>query len=328
MAVATVPTIVHVSILVATRDRPVELRRLLSSLATMRFRRIDRPSIDIVVVDNGNVAAGYDADEFRALAQLPVRVLHEPTTGIPFARNTALRARHVDADAVVFVDDDNTVTPSWLEHLLEAAERHGADFVAGPALPRLPPMDDPALAAACAAVRPERPDDGAELKLASTCNLLIRTSWLERQSTWLDESFGTAGGSDSEWTDRSRREGATLRFADRAQIWHHFSADRVNRPWLWKRAYRVGQGSTERARREGYGRVLLARRTAADGVRALVAVVRTSVQRDRVAREFALMRWWWLVGAAASLAGAPRYQEYRTVTRERGPDPALAATGP
>ncbi len=306
----------HVSILVATRERPLELRRLLVSMAAIRFRRIAVPSLDVVVVDNARTPEGYDPAELTALAGIDVRVVTESNLGIPFARNRALRERHHDAIAVVFVDDDSTVTPSWLEHLLEAAADHDADFVSGPALPRFDAEIDPDLAGYLGSLRNERPEDGTELECTSTGNLLICTRWLERQDQWLDESYGTAGGSDTEWTRRSQRAGARIVHADRAQVWHHLSAPRMTRRWIRRRSYRVGQGAAERARMDGAGRWQLLGQGVAVAGRLLHAYLGGIAGRDRSVRTGVAMRAPWLAGWIATTLGAGRYQEYRSITSE------------
>ena len=310
---------VRVSVLVPTRERPDELRRLLRSLSATRFRRLDPEDqfVDVVIVDNARPAHGYDANELTGLCGFPVRVVHEPRTGIPFARNTAIRHRAPDADVVVFTDDDMAATPSWLEQLLLAAERYSADFVSGPYLSRVPDSASERSRFLLQALRNERPVDGTALSAAATGNLLITVAWLERQETWLDERFGTSGGSDIEWTARLVREGATIVHADRAVSWHWLSEERTTLRWLGLRAYRVGYGQGERTLAAGRGRGQVLRRAAQEFTRAATSVIRHAVRREtepRYAAEVSLAK---IAGWAAAAAGLPRPRVYRHVTSER-----------
>ncbi|MEZ5282673.1 MAG: glycosyltransferase [Acidimicrobiales bacterium] len=308
----------RVSILVATRSRPSELRRLLESLARLKFRQLDedRAIAAVVIVDNASPPEGYDSDELSSLCGLDVRVVHESRTGIPFARNTAIRNRNREADAVVFIDDDVTATPSWLEQLIIAAEQHDADFVSGPSLPRIPPGASPRARAILSTLRSARPADGTVLEHAATGNLLINTSWLDRQETWLDESFGTAGGSDIEWTARSVEQGARLIHADRAVTWHWLSEERASLRWLVQRGYRVGFGQAERARDAGTKRSHLVRSTFKELGRVVLVWIRAVLGRDSELRYAAEHRVPWISGWLACAVGLPRPKVYRKVTSD------------
>jgi succinoglycan biosynthesis protein ExoM len=308
-----------VSILVATRERPSELRRLLASLARTKLRHFtpDELLVDVVITDNASPPAGYEPDELAAICGFPVTVTAEPRTGIPFARNTAIRHRHPGADAVVFVDDDHTVTPSWLEQLVLAAAEHDADFVAGPSLPRLPVGLSLRARVALQSLRTVRPPDGTRLDCASTGNLLVTTRWLERQETWLDESFGTGGGSDTEWTQRSSEDGAIIVHADRAVSWHWLNEERASLRWIAQRSYRVGFGQAERSRSAGMTRRALALETVR--VAGTIAAVWWRAARSgnvelRIAAEHRVP---WIVGRIACSMGVARPDVYRTVTAER-----------
>lgn len=207
----------RISVLIATRQRPVELRRCLDSLGRTKFRQLrgDDVKVDVVVVDNAAAPTGYRPDELSSRCGWPVRVFTQARTGIPFARNTAITNRHPEANVVIFLDDDMTVTPSWLEQMLIAFQTYEADFISGPSLPRLPPAISNRARVALGGLTNPRHPAGTILSWASTANLLITSDWLARQDPWLDESFGTSGGSDVEWTQRSIAEGATIVHVDR-----------------------------------------------------------------------------------------------------------------
>lgn len=117
---------VPVSIVVATRDRPEDLRGCLGGLVAQATRR----PVEIVVVDN-NPASGRTPP---VVAEFPaVRLVSEPRTGLSYARNAGIAA---SAGAVVIsTDDDVLVPPDWLEKLVAPLARADVMVVTGNVLP-------------------------------------------------------------------------------------------------------------------------------------------------------------------------------------------------
>jgi GT2 family glycosyltransferase len=106
----------HVTVVIATCNRPEELRRCLDSVIVS-----DYPSFDVVVVDNApgsiatpRVVAGYEH------APVVVRCVEEPTPGLACAHNRALT--ETDAMIVAFTDDDVVVDPQWLANIAAGFE--------------------------------------------------------------------------------------------------------------------------------------------------------------------------------------------------------------
>ena len=102
------------SVVICTKDRAGRLTRLLESLRRMEPDPTFR-SVEIVVVDNASVnsatrdaVAGFDG----------FRYVHEPRTGLNFARNAALAA--ASGDLIAYLDDDVVVDRWWLQGLAEA----------------------------------------------------------------------------------------------------------------------------------------------------------------------------------------------------------------
>lgn len=103
------------SVAICTRDRPDWLARLLASLAPQQAAL----GFEILVVDNNSTS---DATRQVATATAGVRYLHEPLTGLDFARNRALAA--ATGTVIAYLDDDVTVEPGWAAALLEAWARN------------------------------------------------------------------------------------------------------------------------------------------------------------------------------------------------------------
>ncbi|MEP6934499.1 MAG: glycosyltransferase [Nitrospirota bacterium] len=115
-----------ISIIVATCNRPEQLRGCLQSLVQQATTR----RLEIIVVDNrpGSYSLAGLAAEFP-----DVVFLEEPRRGVSFARNTGIvRSKgHV----IVTVDDDVVVPTDWLDKLVAPFTRHDVMAVTGNVLP-------------------------------------------------------------------------------------------------------------------------------------------------------------------------------------------------
>jgi O-antigen biosynthesis protein len=115
-----------VSIIIATYDRPADLRACIRSIMEQRSRR----KKEIIVVDN-NPSSGLT---LPVMADFPqVILLNEPRPGTSCARNAGIRAS--TGDIIVTLDDDVVVPPGWLEKLLAPFVRDDVMVVTGNVLP-------------------------------------------------------------------------------------------------------------------------------------------------------------------------------------------------
>lgn len=93
------------TVVVCTRDRPVQLEACLAALVQQRH-----PDFDILVVDNGSADPVSDICRRRGVA-----CISEPVAGLTRARN--LGARAARGEFVAFIDDDAVAEPDWLDAL-------------------------------------------------------------------------------------------------------------------------------------------------------------------------------------------------------------------
>lgn len=100
---------IPVSVVVATYDRPDELRTCLRCLMAQRSPR----PVEIIVVDN-HPASGLTPPVVVAFPD--VVLVSEPRQGLAYARNTGFVVSQ--GDIVATTDDDVTTPPDWLEKLL------------------------------------------------------------------------------------------------------------------------------------------------------------------------------------------------------------------
>lgn len=113
------------SVVIATRNRPDDLRRSLDAL-----RGLDPPPGEIVVVDSASREAGEVAEVTRRAGARGIR-LDEP--GLSRARNAGAAAAR--GEILAFLDDDCRVDPGWLAGLRRGFRDGTVRAVAGLLLP-------------------------------------------------------------------------------------------------------------------------------------------------------------------------------------------------
>jgi glycosyltransferase involved in cell wall biosynthesis len=117
---------VPVSIVIATLDRPSDLRECLGSMVA----QVSPRHIEIVVVDN-NPSSGLTAP---VVAEFPgVILVEERRKGLAYARNTGFVAS--TGEIAIATDDDVVAPPNWVERLVAPFARSDVMIVTGNVLP-------------------------------------------------------------------------------------------------------------------------------------------------------------------------------------------------
>lgn len=120
------PVSVSVSVVVATYDRPEDLRNCLHHLFAQKTSR----PLEIVVVDNHPISGLTPP----VVADFPNTVLvKEPRQGLAYARNAGISAS--TGDIIVATDDDVSPPPDWIEKLVAPFTRPDVMVVTGNTLP-------------------------------------------------------------------------------------------------------------------------------------------------------------------------------------------------
>ena len=94
-----------VTVVVCTRDRPLQLENCLQSLALQSY-----PRFDVLVVDNASTPPVRELCLRRG-----VGYVHEPVAGNNRARNVGVRAAR--GELVAYIDDDAIAEAGWLDAL-------------------------------------------------------------------------------------------------------------------------------------------------------------------------------------------------------------------
>jgi GT2 family glycosyltransferase len=215
---------------VPTRDRPIDLERLLRALARQRTER----SFEVIVVDDGSEPPVDSASRDGLPA---TRLLRRDGGGPAAARNAGAAAAR--GTYVLFTDDDTEPAPTWVEAACEFLERH-PDHVAveGPVgSPPFDPLYEHSL---------ENDAPGAYF----TCNIAYRRRVLERLGGFL-EDFPDPHCEDLDLAFRATRLGA-IGFAPGMAI-THFPRPLPLRAWIGRARLTRSEALLFERHRERFG---------------------------------------------------------------------------
>lgn len=259
---------------VATYRRCEQLSALLPALLAQVGALAD--PAEVVVIDND--PAGGAAAVVAGLGGSPVRYVHEPRPGLAAARNRAL-AEAADADALVFIDDDEVPGQRWLEHLVDAWKAWGCAAVAGPVRASFaqPPSG---WVLASGSFDRRRRQSGQAVSGAATNNLLIDMNCVRALRLEFREQFGLTGGEDTMFVHELMHRGGEIRWCDEAEVVEPVAPERMTRRWVLRRAFRAGTtwsamelGLAGSASRRGLTRLSLTARSIVRLTRAAVVMV-------------------------------------------------------
>lgn len=223
-----------ISILIASMGRPSLVDTLTSVTAA---RRPETEAIEIVIADDSSDGAVTRLLAGRAF-DLPLRVLPVGAGNVALARNACLDA--AAGDLLIFVDDDETVEPGWIEGHLSAARDHAADAVFGPVFPVYPEGTPAWFVAANPLFQDwDWQHDGKPTPRGRTGNTLIRRAALG--TLRFDPAYGRSGGEDDDFFLRLAASGARMVVTDRARVHERVPAERARAAYPLRRAYRTGQ---------------------------------------------------------------------------------------
>lgn len=277
-------------------------------------------AVRVLVVDNDpDGGAREPVEALVAGRSLPgVRYVHEPRPGIAHGRNRALD-ESVDADLLVFVDDDERPEDGWLSALVDCQRSTGAAAVAGAVVPAHELVADPWIEAGGFFVRQRHPS-GSPLPAASTANLLLDLRQLRALGDLrFDVRFGTTGGSDTLFTRQLVQRGGRIVWCDEAVVVDYIRSARVTRDWVLQRAYRSGnswsrceveitEGSAARLRVRGRLLLVGLARVVAGVLRLVLGQVSRSLRHQARGRRTVSRGLGMAAGAAGRVYGDAEYR--------------------
>lgn len=161
-------------------------------------------ALRVILVDNSDTGA------VLAMAQRsapPVRYVHEPIRGIPYARNAGLLAAlDAGADLIAFIDADELAPPGWLALLRSELEASQADVVQG----NVRRFADEAALRTFAETPITPVARRRSTATGATNNTLMRAWIVSAAGLRFDTAMRFTGGSDGEFFMRAVDAGATI----------------------------------------------------------------------------------------------------------------------
>jgi glycosyltransferase involved in cell wall biosynthesis len=233
----------RIVIAVPTAGRPQGLSRLLHALPTSTDADL---AAEVAVIDN------EPSDETRKVVRtaaarpsFSITYVEEPERGIPFARNTCVRtALDRDADALVFIDDDEWPEPGWLDALVNTWRRTRADVVVGPATAVLPENAPEWARRSEVFDKDRRLPDGFPIRTAYSYNTLVSRTALQTLGPAFHPAFRYTGASDHDYFKQAAAMGLVSVWSPHARVYEKVDPPRLRLAWVFKRGYRIGAGVT------------------------------------------------------------------------------------
>jgi GT2 family glycosyltransferase len=228
-------------ICIPTFRRPGHLLKTLRSLLAQQTAR--RFAVVIVENDASKAEGVAVATPFFREGSLQGACIVEPRQGNCHAINAAFEtalALFPSASYLLMIDDDEVATPDWLELMLQAAGRSGADVVGGPVWPVFTDAAKQELErhpAFCPAYH----ESGRVPIIYGSGNCLIRRDVFSRLG-WpaFDLRFNFLGGGDLDFFTRCRRAGLEFYWVADAVISETVPDTRTEPRWLAMRGLRIG----------------------------------------------------------------------------------------
>jgi succinoglycan biosynthesis protein ExoM len=243
---------------IITCGRPKMLAELLDSLHKQSIFTTDI-HIEVVVVDNDISKSALPTFlSFQKLFPCNINYLTEAQRGIPFARNRVLEhAVSIQAEYIVFIDDDETASPNWLNSLYTIITETGVDAVQGQVISLMPEGNLPPWSQK--AKRKEgNKKEGSERKGLSTNNVIFKTELVTEKGLRFDEHYALTGGSDIDFFSRAATLGSRHIWTNTAVVYEKIPISRLTLRWQFQRLFRVGATGTHMAvQQRGYLYALL-----------------------------------------------------------------------
>lgn len=309
----------RVSIAITTYKRPKLLDPLLDIVAE-RIRGASKLiDASILVIDNDPAESARPIAERHAEA----RYVAEHTPGIAAARQRALDETP-EGTLLVYLDDDVTPDPEWLEPLVTLWLESAAAIVAGYVRYSFPEGSDPWVVEG-GFIRRENLPTGTRLGVAAAGNILVDVSAIRRLGVDFDTTLGLSGGEDTLFTSQVTRAGGSIVWCQESVVDGPIPVERATRAFCIARAQAHGSVAVLVALRlsaSKVGRAAIRARSVLGGLlriaggfaKHLAGRLSSNVQRDADGFRIA-SRGWGMARAAIGITTA----EYRRATPRSAP---------
>ncbi|WP_346837736.1 glycosyltransferase [Microbulbifer sp. SAOS-129_SWC] len=230
------PKFLNICICSCLRPGPLEV-------ALTSLMRMDIPAgvrVEVTVVDNDPAgSAAPVANKLAASFPVPLHYVCEPRRGIPCARNRGVaEALRLEADYLIFIDDDEWVESSWLVQLYDCAVALGGNAVVSGYVIADVPESTPALMAEF--YQRKKGQTGERLEYCATNNVLIPITVVRDLGLRFDESRPFAGGEDTLFFTAVAARGIDIVNCVEAVVHETIPPSRISAHWQARRKYSAG----------------------------------------------------------------------------------------
>lgn len=239
---------------------------------------------------------------------------HAPGRNISIARNACLEAAMepdaagAGADALLFIDDDETAEPDWVARMVAAWRGSGAAVVFGPAHAVYPPGTPRWMRSNDFHSNIPASNRGV-VETGHSCNALLDLSDPRLRAARFDLAFGRTGGEDVDFFFRLHRAGVLMAIAPDAVVREPVAEGRLSFGWLVRRSHTVGAlygtcASVDGAWRRG----VLGAQSGAKAAYCALRILAAAGRRERAA--FWVMRGAFHAGVVSGCIAPPRRVNY------------------
>lgn len=230
------PEIIKIDLCICTyrRNHIIDTLRSVEALDINTLWRIR-----IIIADNDETpVARQSIESALKTTGLDYLYIHAPAANISIARNACLDA--ANNSLVAFIDDDEIVSPQWLNEMIKTLQNLNADAVMGP------------VNAVYSSTAPQWMKNGDfhstlpvfsgdRVTTGGSGNVLMRTDRPAILGRRFRVDLGKSGGEDSEFFSAINRAGGHIAFAEKAIITEEVTENRATMSWLMQRRLRYGQ---------------------------------------------------------------------------------------
>ena len=243
----------HISIIIATYNRPALLKSVLRSVLDQESN--GEFDVEVVVVDNSaDRSAERTIHEIAATSPIEIKYVSEARQNISLARNAGLAASN--GTLIAFIDDDERASRHWLRSLVAAQQTFQADVVFGPVHPEFEGGVAPVWESAESFYdRDAGIATGTPVTLGGTGNVLIRRECFASSEPF-DPAYGKTGGGDTDFFQRLSQAGFSAVWCAEACVTEFLPKTRCSQMYLFRRAFRSNQSFVRVERKNSrYGMV-------------------------------------------------------------------------
>lgn len=230
----------NIAICIPTYQRPLLLKKLIESIVNSNINKQSIKDVIIIVVDNDiNKTAGNIVAELKeSISDIwQLQYFNYAEKGLASVRNELFkRALEHNPDFIVGIDDDEYVTPEWLNELVSTITTTNGDMAVAPYIPI---FDPPVPSYISYWFKYPKLSNNQQIKFFHGGNFILRVSFLLKQKIRFDKRFNTTGAEDTFFGMNSLAKGGRIYWAGKAIAYETFQKNRASLQWLIKRRFRT-----------------------------------------------------------------------------------------